>query len=75
MLHQNAHRSSSELSVATASTMASPVSVMLKTISVFSGAYVFQNGVILSFCGLLFGVSDLTKLRKEPAKDASKTGF
>lgn len=52
-------------------TLAAPFTVILKRISVCSGANLFQNGVTLLFRALWFGLSVLTILRKDPAKDAS----
>lgn len=52
ILLQNAHRSTKPLSVWNVVTFATPVSVMLKRISVFLGAYVLQNGVTLVFRAL-----------------------
>lgn len=52
-------------------TLAAPVSVILKRISVFFGAYALQSGVTLVFKALWFGFSVLTMLRKDPANDAS----
>ena len=71
ILLQNAQRSTKPPSVWNVVTFAAPASVILKRISVLSGANVLQNGVTLMFKALWFGLSVFTMLRNDPAKDAS----